>query len=73
MLTRLSPILCLWDFFQTLKAANSAVLGRIWLNLVRDIIDVPVICKYEEDPIKKEGAKSANKIILHFFHTLKGN
>ena len=41
------------------RAANSAVLGPIWLNfeLVRDIIDVLVTCKYEEDPIKSEGAR----------------
>ena len=37
----------------------SAVLGPIWPNfeLVRDVIDVLVTCKYEEDPIKNEGAK----------------
>ena len=41
------------------RAANSTVLGPIWLNLelVRDVIDVLVTCKYEEDPIKNEGAK----------------
>ena len=38
---------------------NSAVLGPIWPNfeLVRDVIDVLVTCKYEEDPIKNEGAR----------------
>ena len=38
---------------------NSAVLGRIWLKfeLVRDIMVVLLTCKYEEDPIKKEGAR----------------
>ena len=31
----------------------------IWPNfeLVRDVIDVLVTCKYEEDPIKNEGAR----------------
>ena len=40
-------------------AANSAVLGRFWpkFELVRDIIDVLVTCKYEENPIKNEGAR----------------
>ena len=46
-------------FFIRSRAANSAVLGPIWPNfkLVRDVIDVLVNCKYEEDPIKNEGAK----------------
>ena len=41
------------------RAANSAVLGPIWSNfeLVRDLMDVLVTCKYEEDPIKNEGAR----------------
>ena len=46
-------------FFRRSRAANSAVLGRIWLKfkLVRDIIDVLVNCKYKDDPIKNGGAK----------------
>ena len=45
--------------FHRSRAANSAVLGPIWPNfeLVRDIMDVLVTCKYEEDPIKNEGAR----------------
>ena len=45
--------------FRRSRAANSAVLGPIWPNfeLVRDVIDVLVTCKYEEDPIKNEGAR----------------
>ena len=41
------------------RAANSAVLGSIWPNfeLVRDLMDVLVTCKYEEDRIKNEGAR----------------
>ena len=41
------------------RAANSAVLGSIWPNfeLVRDVMDVLINCKYEEDPIKTEGAR----------------
>ena len=37
----------------------SAVLIPIWPNfkLVRDVRDVLVTCKYEEDPIKNEGAR----------------
>ena len=46
-------------FSRRSRAANSAVLGPIWPNfeLVRDVIDVLVTCKYEEDPIKNEGAR----------------
>ena len=49
----------LWGFFRPSRAANSAVLGTIWPNfeLVRDVIDVLITCKYEEDPIKNEGAR----------------
>ena len=38
---------------------NSAVLGPIWPNfeLVRDVMDFLVTCKYEEDLIKNEGAR----------------
>ena len=47
------------DFSRRSRAANSAVLGPIWQNfeLVRDVMDVLVTCKYEEDPIKNEGAR----------------
>ena len=46
-------------FSRRSRAANSAVLGPIWPNfeLVRDLMDVLVTCKYEEDPIKNEGAR----------------
>ena len=41
------------------KAFNSAVLGSIWPNfeLVQDVKDVLITCKYEEDLIKNEGAR----------------
>ena len=41
------------------RAAYSAVLSPIWPNfeLVRDVMNVLVTCKYEEDPIKNEGAR----------------
>ena len=47
------------DFSRRSRAANSAVLGPMWPNfeLVRDIMDVLLTCKYEEDPIKNEGAR----------------
>ena len=46
------------DFSRRSRAANSAVLSPIWPNfeLVRNVMDVLVTCKYEEDPIKNEGA-----------------
>ena len=52
------------NFFRRSRAANSAVLGRIWpkFELVRDIIDVLVTCKYEEDPIKNEGARVLTRL-----------
>ena len=47
------------DFSRRSRAANSAVLGPIWpnLELLRDVMDVLVTSKYEEDPIKNEGAR----------------
>ena len=50
------------------RAANSAVLGPIWPNfeLVRDIMDVLVTCKYEEDPIKNEGARVVTTLYSNF-------
>ena len=56
-------------FFRRSRAANSAVLGRIWLKfeLVRDIIDVLVTCKYEDDLIKNEGARVLTRLYDFFF------
>ena len=47
------------DFSRRSRASNSAVLGPIKPNfkLVRDVMDVLVTCKYEEDLIKNEGAR----------------
>ena len=59
MFTRFLPLLVYGDFSRRSRAANSAVLGSIWPNfeLVRDVMDVLVTCKYKEDPIKNEGAR----------------
>ena len=59
MVTRFLPLKVYGDFSNCSRAANSAVLGPIWPNfeLVRDLMDVLVTCKYEEDPIKNEGAR----------------
>ena len=59
MFTRFLPLQVYGDFSRRSRAANSAVLGPIWPNfeLVRDVMDVLVTCKYEEDPIKNEGAR----------------
>ena len=64
MLTRFSPLKVYGNFFKRSRAANSAVLGRILLKfkLVRDIIDVLVTCKYEEDRIKNEGARVLTRL-----------
>ena len=63
--TRIRPLIVYGDFSRHSRAANSAVLGPIWPNfeLVRDVIDVLVTCKYEEDPIKNEGARE----VTNFF------
>ena len=57
--TRLLPLQVYGDFSRCSRAANSAVLGPIWPNfeLVRDVMNVLVTCKYEEDPMKNEGAR----------------
>ena len=54
MLARFFPLYFYWNFFRPSRAANSPVLGRIWLKfeLVRDIMVVLHTCKYKEDPIK---------------------
>ena len=56
------------DFSRRSRAANSAVLGPIWPNfeLVRDVINVLVTCKYEEDPIKNEGARVVTTLYSNF-------
>ena len=53
------PLYVYGDFSRRSRAANSAALGPIWSNfkLVQDGMDVLVTCKYEEDPIKNEGAR----------------
>ena len=59
MVTRFLPLKVYGDFSNCSRAANFAVLGPLWPNfeLVRDLIAVLVTCKYEEDPIKNEGAR----------------
>ena len=57
-----SPFKSIWVFSRRSRAANYAVLGPIRPNfeLVRDVMDVLVTCKYEEDSIKNEGASVHN-------------
>ena len=47
---------------------HSAVYGPIWPNfeLVPDVMDVLVTCKYEEDPIKNEGARVVTTLYSKF-------
>ena len=51
-------------FFRRSRAANSPVLGQIWLKfeLIQDIVDVLITCRYEEDPIKNEGARVLTRL-----------
>ena len=70
VLTRFSPLCQVYGiFFKRSRAANFTVLGQIMPNfkLVRDIIDVLVTCKYEEDPIKNEGARVLTRLYNVFF------
>ena len=56
------------DFSRRSRAANSAVLIRIWPKFEIDL-DIMVglfTCMYEEDPIKNEGAR----VFTTFFYIL---
>ena len=57
----MSPIVSIWGIFQALKGS---FIYSPWTDLtefnfkfVRDVIVVLVTCKYEDDPIKNEGAR----------------
>ena len=64
VLTRFSPLQVYGSFFKRLRAANSAVTGRILPNfeLYRDIMVVLHTCKNEEDPIKNEDARVLTRL-----------
>ena len=66
--TRFLPLLVYGDFSRRSRGANSAVLGPIWPNfeLVRDLMDVLVTCKYEEVPIKNEGTRVDTTLYSNF-------
>ena len=70
MFTRFLPLLVYGDFPRRSRSANSAVLGPIWPNFepVRDVIDVLVTCKYEEDKYKKYKKMKALEWSQHFPH-----
>ena len=59
MFTRFLPLKVYGDFSRRSRAANSAVLSPILPNfeLVRDVMNVLITCKYEEDSIENEGAR----------------
>ena len=71
MFTRFLPLLIYGVFSRRSRAANPAVLGPIWPNfeLVRDFMDVLIICKYEEDPIKNEGARVVTTLYINISDT----
>ena len=50
--------------FRRSRASKSAVRGQIWLKfkLIRDVINVPLTYKNEEDPIKNKGARVATRL-----------
>ena len=66
--TRFLPLYVYGDFSRRSRAANSAVRVPIWPNfeLVRDVLDVLVTCKYEEDPIENEGARVVTTLYSNF-------
>ena len=49
------------QIFRRLRATNSVVRGRIWLNfkLIQALMYVIITCKYEKDPIKNNQEKVA--------------
>ena len=53
------PLYVYWDFFRHSRAANSAVGGRIWPNfkLLRVLMHIIIICKYEKDRMKNSWEK----------------
>ena len=55
----ISPIIKIWGFFKTIKGSLlcSSCSDLAEFQLVRDVMDVLVICKNQEDPIKKVGAR----------------
>ena len=59
--------------FQHSRADNSRVRGRIWskFELIRDVMAILVTFKYNEGPIKMEGARVATTLNI-YFQTLKG-
>ena len=66
--TRFLPLKVYGDFSRRSRAVISAVLGLIWPNfeLVLDVIDVLVTCKYEGYPIKNEGARVDTTLYSNF-------
>ena len=66
--TRFLPLQVYGDFSRRSTAANSPVLGPIWPNfeLVHDVIDVLVTCKYEDDPFKNDGARVDTTLYSNF-------
>ena len=56
---------------QQSRADNSAVRGPIWskFELIRDVIDVLVTCKNEEDPLKNKDARVATTQNIDFSHS----
>ena len=59
VLTRFLALKVYGIFFRRSRAANSAVLGQIWLKFehIQDIMVLLLTCKNKEDPIKNEGAR----------------
>ena len=59
------PIIRLWDFFLTLKAANSVVGGPIWrkFKLIQDIMHGLITYKFEKERTNSNREKVVTSII----------
>ena len=55
-------------FFRRSRVSNSAVSSRIWPNfeLLRALMHVTIICKYEKDRIKTDEKKWKHHFFLHY-------
>ena len=61
--------------FRDAKGQLTPVPGRIWSNfeLVRDVMNFLVTCQYEEDPIKKRGARVFTTLYIAFFRRARAD
>ena len=71
--SKMKELECSQDFshYKSIGIFRRSRLCSPWSNLaefqlVRDVIDVLITCKYEEDPIKNEGARVLTTLYINF-------